>query len=175
MSSPGEMTEADPLDLTSLDSDSLFQALTAVERAIPTLLLHTKPILANLSHPAPLRSVSSRDAVEEEQRGIRAREAVEQYMNLLDKIQFVLRQTVYYLHETRVSPNTLRPPPVDAVPTPFASTLPDASQEPELGLYGRRIEAGTLKEMTEVLRRMKRDDEVQESEQLPPSSDQGDG
>lgn len=106
------------------------------------------------------------------------------------KIQFVLRQTVYYLHETKASPNTLRPPPAGSIPTPFASTLPvlptgpvlpngrsepkrstsSAGHDPtaldptpkgsegsggqvELGLYGRRIEAATLREMVEVLQR----------------------
>ena len=88
------------------------------------------------------------------------------------KIQFVLRQTVYYLHETKASSNTLRPPHPNSIPTPFASTLPDVSSlstsndpsasstnpetkvrsgEVELGLYGKRIEARTLREMIDVL------------------------
>jgi len=88
------------------------------------------------------------------------------------KIQFVLRQTVYYLHETKASSNTLRPPHPNSIPTPFASTLPDISAltssndpsaysphpdtktksgEVELGLYGKRIEARTLREMIDVL------------------------
>jgi hypothetical protein len=74
------------------------------------------------------------------------------------KIQFILRQTVYYLHETKASSNTLRPPHPNSIPTPFASTLPSsdtkASGQVELGLYGKRIEARTLKEMIEVLGRL---------------------
>jgi len=91
------------------------------------------------------------------------------------KIQFVLRQTVYYLHETKASSNTLRPPHPNSIPTPFASTLPDISSlstsndtstisstsdaktksgEVELGLYGKRIEARTLREMINVLGRL---------------------
>jgi len=87
------------------------------------------------------------------------------------KIQFVLRQTVYYLRETKASTSTLRPPPVDGIPTPFASTLLTGSrgrsgdeegqregegEEVELGLYGRRMEARTLREMAEALRELKR-------------------
>lgn len=91
------------------------------------------------------------------------------------KIQFVLRQTVYYLHETKASSNTLRPPHPNSIPTPFASTLPDISSlstsndlstsstdpetkvrsgEVELGLYGKRIEARTLREMIDVLAKL---------------------
>ena len=73
------------------------------------------------------------------------------------KIQFILRQTVYYLHETKASSNTLRPPHPNSIPTPFASTLPSSdttSGQVELGLYGKRIEARTLKEMVEVLGRL---------------------
>ena len=73
------------------------------------------------------------------------------------KIQFILRQTVYYLHETKASSNTLRPAHPNSIPTPFASTLPTSdttSGQVELGLYGKRIEARTLKEMLEVLGRL---------------------
>jgi len=94
---------------------------------------------------------------------------------MIQKIQFVLRQTVYYLHETKASSNTLRPPHPNSIPTPFASTLPDISSlsnsndpsasstnpetkvrsgEVELGLYGKRIEARTLREMINVLGRL---------------------
>jgi hypothetical protein len=75
----------------------------------------------------------------------------------IQKIQFILRQTVYYLHETKASSNTLRPPHPNSIPTPFASTLPSSdtkSGQVELGLYGKRIEARTLKEMIEVLGRL---------------------
>lgn len=76
----------------------------------------------------------------------------------IQKIQFILRQTVYYLHETKASSNTLRPPHPNSIPTPFASTLPSsdtkASGQVELGLYGKRIEARTLKEMIEILGRL---------------------
>ena len=76
----------------------------------------------------------------------------------MQKIQFILRQTVYYLHETKASSNTLRPPHPNSIPTPFASTLPSsdtkASGQVELGLYGKRIEARTLKEMIAVLGRL---------------------
>jgi hypothetical protein len=76
----------------------------------------------------------------------------------IQKIQFILRQTVYYLHETKASSNTLRPPHPNSIPTPFASTLPSAdpkvSGQVELGLYGKRIEARTLKEMIAVLGRL---------------------
>lgn len=76
------------------------------------------------------------------------------------KIQFVLRQTVYYLRETGASGSTLRPPPVDGIPTPFASTLPPAEDRGgegvELGLYGSRMEARTLREMAQTLRVFRR-------------------
>ncbi|RSH92328.1 hypothetical protein EHS25_008743 [Saitozyma podzolica] len=189
---------ADPLDLESLDADSLFAALTAVERAVPDLLLHVKPVLSHLSGPG-----TSLDA---------ASDAIQQYMDLLDKIQFVLRQTVYYLRETRASTSALRPPPPNAIPTPFASSLPpgallsesqpqpqphpqpqppapaptqdrvqegataershthprpadgdeeggygdgDGAGRVELGLYGSRLEARSLEELANVLRRLR--------------------
>ena len=47
---------------------------------------------------------------------------------MMQKIQNVLRQTVYYLWQTRASPRTLVPPPINALPTPLASTLPNSSQ-----------------------------------------------
>ncbi|OXC66251.1 hypothetical protein AYX13_04973 [Cryptococcus neoformans] len=151
MSSPAPSSK-DPLELESLDADSLFAALTGVEKAIPELLMQVKPILTQLSGPI--------EDGDEERRGIEAREGVEQYMSLLDKIQFVLRQTVYYLRETRSSPNTLRAPPVNLIPTPFASTIPSlpgegldghATGPAELGLYASRIEAKVLKDMEEAL------------------------
>ncbi|CAD6568665.1 MAG: hypothetical protein TREMPRED_004688 [Tremellales sp. Tagirdzhanova-0007] len=140
------------LELTSLDADSLFSALTAVDQAIPNLLLSIKPILTHLIAP-----ISTAD---QEAAGIAARTSVEHYMTLLDKIQFVLRQTVYYLRETKASSSTLNPPPADAIPTPFGTSLPrdDArgrGSEPDLGLYGSRIEARTLREMTGALRELR--------------------
>jgi hypothetical protein len=52
----------------------------------------------------------------------------------------------------------LRPPHPNSIPTPFASTLPSSDTKTggqvELGLYGKRIEARTLKEMIEVLGRL---------------------
>ncbi|WVQ98218.1 hypothetical protein IAU59_005341 [Kwoniella sp. CBS 9459] len=178
MSSPAASV-SDGLDLESLDADSLFAALTNVEKAIPELLLSVKPILSHLVAPAPGSSLSSGNGGEqydEETTGMLAREGVERYMTLLDKIQFVLRQTVYYLRETRVSPSTLRPPEAHNIPTPFASTLPtvsgasDASAGsgaagengdssggygPELGLYASRIEANVLSQMGDALRAMR--------------------
>ncbi|KAK4686859.1 hypothetical protein P7C73_g3271, partial [Tremellales sp. Uapishka_1] len=140
---------SDPLELTTLDSTSLFNALSNVEKAIPDLLLCIKPILSHL--------VSSSEPEAEEQGGMAARDSVERYMDLLDKMQFVLRQTVYYLHETKASPSTLRPPQPNNIPTPFASTLPssDREEEVELGLYGKRIEVKVLEEMVSALARMK--------------------
>ncbi|WVR04758.1 hypothetical protein IAU60_001769 [Kwoniella sp. DSM 27419] len=160
MSSPAASV-SDGLDLESLDADSLFEALTHVEKAVPELLSSIKPILAHLTSSGMGRVPS-----EEETSGMLAREGVERYMTLLDRIQFILRQTVYYLRETRVSPQTLRPPPINNIPTPFASTLPlgdraaqrdDRSEasgsgsEPQLGLYASRIESRLLDEMKEAL------------------------
>lgn len=86
----------DPLDLTSLDSESLFSALTAVEKvsslpfpspsypkwrsahttqAVPDLLLDLKPILAHLSSPFPAAESSS---------AAEARDAVAHYVDTLD-------------------------------------------------------------------------------------------
>ncbi|WVF69632.1 hypothetical protein IAT40_004410 [Kwoniella sp. CBS 6097] len=178
MSSPAASV-SDGLDLESLDVDSLFRALTNVEKAIPELLLSVKPILAHLVAPAPGSSSSGGGMqYDEETTGMLAREGVERYMTLLDKIQFVLRQTVYYLRETRVSPSTLCPPEAHNIPTPFASTIPpfgsgssstiavganagDGEEEqgdgngPELGLYASRIEARVLSEMGDALRAMR--------------------
>lgn len=58
------------------------------------------------------------------------------------KIQFILRQTVYFLRETRSAPNAMRPPPVDGIPRPFAALR---GEEVGLGLYGLRVERETLK------------------------------
>ncbi|WVN87275.1 uncharacterized protein L203_102453 [Cryptococcus depauperatus CBS 7841] len=156
MSSPAESTK-DELDLESLDADSLFNALSAVEKAIPDLLLQLKPVLAQLSTPPDDTNVP-----DEETRGMQARQGVEKYMTLLDKIQFVLRQTVYFLRETRTSPQTLRPPLANLIPTPFASTLPSSGSalasgstskgdKAELGLYASRIEAHVLGDMEKAL------------------------
>ncbi|WVQ75826.1 hypothetical protein IAR50_005459 [Cryptococcus sp. DSM 104548] len=162
MSSPSHSEEHDPLDLETLDADSLFNALTGVEKAVPELLLQIKPILAQLS-------TSTEGAQgDEESRGMEARQGVEKYIDLLDKIQFVLRQTVYYLRETRSNPNTLRPPPANNIPTPFASSVPassssgtqdegreggqEATEGVELGLYASRIEARVLGDMEKAVR-----------------------
>ncbi|WWD21640.1 hypothetical protein CI109_106126 [Kwoniella shandongensis] len=154
MASP-DPSISDGLELESLDADSLFAALTNVEKAVPELLLCVKPILSHLVSPSS--SSGSGSKMDEEQSGISARESVERYMSLLDKIQYVLRQTVYYLRETRSSPQTLRPPPINSIPTPFASTLPRSSGSgeiehgAELGLYASRIEARTLRDMKDAL------------------------
>lgn len=58
------------------------------------------------------------------------------------KIQFILRQTVYFLRETKSAPNAMRPPPVDGIPRPFAALR---GEEVGLGLYGLRVERDTLK------------------------------
>ncbi|WRT64617.1 uncharacterized protein IL334_001550 [Kwoniella shivajii] len=160
MSSPAGSI-SDGLELDSLDSESLFMALTNVEKAIPELLLCIKPILSHLVSPS--NQVDGND--DEETSGIEAREAVERYMTLLDKIQFVLRQTVYYLHATRISPQTLRPPEINNIPTPFASTLPSSrhgseglkategdERGVEVGLYASRIEERVLGQMAAALR-----------------------
>lgn len=101
MSSPAPSSK-DPLELESLDADSLFAALTGVEKAslvpsrskdhqsliihilqaIPELLMQVKPILTQLSGPI--------EDGDEERRGIEAREGVEQYMSLLDVRHFLL-------------------------------------------------------------------------------------
>jgi hypothetical protein len=91
------------------------------------------------------------------------------------KIQFILRQTVYYLHETKASSSALRPPEVGSISTPFASTLPlsTSASHPdqqagsshqhaavgkavELGLYGRRMEVSVLEDVVDALRRIRR-------------------
>lgn len=101
MSSPAPSSK-DPLELESLDADSLFAALTGVEKvslvpsrpkdhqpliihilqAIPELLMQVKPILTQLS--------GTIEDGNEERRGIEAREGVEQYMSLLDVRHFLL-------------------------------------------------------------------------------------
>lgn len=124
----------------------------------------------------------------------------------------MLRQAIYYLRETKASTSALNPPPVNAIPTPFASSLPpsvrtalqqqqqqqDQQQDqgqsgegltatapegsgpsgesssrsatvktvgdqqgdeedhtPELGLYGLRVEAKTLRDIAALLERMR--------------------
>ncbi|BEI83874.1 hypothetical protein CcaverHIS002_0404780 [Cutaneotrichosporon cavernicola] len=132
---------ADPLDLSSLDTDSLLSALAAVKKAVPDLLLDVKPVLAQLT--------SSSDAVDEEGAAT-AREAVDRYMATVDKIQFVLRQSVFFLRETRAAPSVLRPPPADALPRPLAATLRDRGDgdgEAQLGLYALRVEVAALRDM----------------------------
>ena len=52
---------------------------------------------------------------------------------MLQKIQFILRQTVYYLRETHASPSALRPPAPNALPTPFATTLAPAVAAADAG------------------------------------------
>ncbi|ODO08548.1 hypothetical protein L198_00278 [Cryptococcus wingfieldii CBS 7118] len=168
MSSPAQSAEHDPLDLESLDADSLFSALTGVEKAIPEILLQIKPILTQLSSP------TEGSGGDDESRGMEARQGVEKYIDLLDKIQFVLRQTVYYLRETKSNPNTLCPPPANNIPTPFASSIPsltpaspsspsgtrgdivddrqEATKVAELGLYASRIEARVLSDMGKAVR-----------------------
>lgn len=125
-------------------------------------------------------------------------------MQDLQKIQFVLRQAIYYLRETKASTSALNPPPVNAIPTPFASSLPpsvraalqqqqqgqagegstpiapgdgaatgesssramtakaigkelgdEEDYTPELGLYGLRVQAKTLKDIAALLERMR--------------------
>ncbi|RSH79781.1 uncharacterized protein EHS24_009439 [Apiotrichum porosum] len=143
---------ADPLELESLDTDALLAALANVEKAVPDLLLGVKPVLAHLSSPS---------ANTDENAAIAARDAVENYMNTLDKIQFILRQTVYYLRETRAAPSVLRPSGVDAIPRPLAATLrSDAGPTPggadaSLGLYGARQEVAALREMVAALKVMR--------------------
>ncbi|WVQ79906.1 hypothetical protein IAT38_002006 [Cryptococcus sp. DSM 104549] len=160
MSSPAPSI-SDGLELTDLSLEALFTALTNVEKAVPELLLQVKPILAHLSSP------DDASPAEESAREQAARDSAERYMLLLDKIQFVLRQTAYYLRETRASPNTLRPPPADSIPTPFASTISTpgegsaganaqtGTREAELGLYASRIEAKTLADMAKALRALR--------------------
>ncbi|KAK6903550.1 hypothetical protein I203_107055 [Kwoniella mangroviensis CBS 8507] len=157
MSSPGVETASisDGLELESLDSESLFQALTNVEKAIPELLSSIKPILSHLT---------TQEGTDEENSGMMAREGVERYLNLLDKIQFILRQTVYYLHATKISSNVLIPPKVDNIPTPFATYLPQPQsqnqgeqeqEKVELGLYASRIESKVLDDMLNALKAIK--------------------
>ncbi|CAK9786921.1 hypothetical protein CC85DRAFT_286139 [Cutaneotrichosporon oleaginosum] len=135
------MSDADPLDLTSLDTDSLLRALAAVQKAVPDLLLDVKPVLAHLTSP-------TEEA--DEEGATAARDAVERYMATVDKIQFILRQSVFFLRETRAAPSVLRPPPPDALPRPLAATLRDSGGgdgEAQLGLYALRVEVATLKDM----------------------------
>ncbi|WWC86732.1 uncharacterized protein L201_001610 [Kwoniella dendrophila CBS 6074] len=169
MSSPaGETTASisDGLELESLDSQSLFNALTNVEKAIPELLLSVKPII---SHLISSENLQQNGSVDEETSGILAREGVERYMNSLDKIQFILRQTVYYLHATKISSTTLLPPSINNIPTPFATTLPNPPSQQsqqqsqsdssisgiELGLYANRIEEKILSDIVVALKALK--------------------
>ncbi|WVW78257.1 hypothetical protein I302_100210 [Kwoniella bestiolae CBS 10118] len=158
MSSPAvdAASISDGLELESLDSESLFNALTNVEKAIPELLSSVKPILSHL--------VSPNASNDEESSGMRAREGVERYMDLLDKIQFILRQTVYYLHATKISSEVLIPPKVDNIPTPFANSLSPSGSKGEvgLGLYGSRIESRVLDDMRNALRDIREEEQQRE-------------
>ncbi|KAK1921718.1 hypothetical protein DB88DRAFT_498985 [Papiliotrema laurentii] len=189
MASPTSSNGADPtesthpvrasLALESLDAETLWNALGAVERALPELLLCLKPILARLGGPAAAASETGPGAsgVPEDKEGDSggARRAVGDYLAILDDIQYVLRQATFYLHATKTSPSTLRPPAPTSIPTPFASTLPPSNPllpaqssipppppgaeedvHPDLGLYASRIEARTLGSMVEILREMRR-------------------
>ncbi|GMK59389.1 hypothetical protein CspeluHIS016_0704040 [Cutaneotrichosporon spelunceum] len=144
---------ADPLELTSLDTDSLLAALAAVKKAVPDLLLDVKPVLAQLSSPSD----------ETDEKGATAaREAVERYMATVDKIQFVLRQSVFFLRETRAAPSVLRPPPAEALPRPLAATLRDRGDgdgEAQLGLYALRVEVATLRDMLAAVKAPRKADE----------------
>lgn len=68
------------------------------------------------------------------------------------KIQFILRQTVYFLRETRSAPNAMLPPPVDGIPRPFAALR---GEEVGLGLYGLRVERDTLKLLQQSVESMR--------------------
>ncbi|WVQ69449.1 uncharacterized protein L199_007666 [Kwoniella botswanensis] len=162
MSSPAIETASisDGLELESLDSESLFQALTNVEKAIPELLSSIKPILSHLT---------TQEGRDEENSGMMAREGVERYLNFLDKIQFILRQTVYYLHATKISSSVLIPPKVDNIPTPFATSLPQPQsqnqgeqEQVELGLYASRIESKVLDDMLNALKAIKEQKQEQQ-------------
>lgn len=93
------------------------------------------------------------------------------------KIQFILRQTVYYLRETRAAPSVLRPSGVDAIPRPLAATLrSDAGPTPGgaeagLGLYGARQEVAALREMVAALKVMR----AQAGEGEGEGEEEGDG
>ncbi|KAL7419319.1 hypothetical protein Q5752_006157 [Cryptotrichosporon argae] len=145
---------ANALELDSLDADSLFHALGAVESTIPDLLLALKPILAHLTS-------ATADGSADEAGGVAAREAVDRYIDTVDKIQFVLRQAVYYLRETRATPSSLRPAPAANLPRPLAATLQDARGDVELGLYGLRQEAEALREIRGALEALRQGDGVQ--------------
>lgn len=68
------------------------------------------------------------------------------------KIQFILRQTVYFLRETRSAPSAMRPPPVDGIPRPFAALR---GEEVGLGLYGLRVERDTLRLLQQSVESMR--------------------
>ncbi|WWC59629.1 uncharacterized protein I303_102188 [Kwoniella dejecticola CBS 10117] len=181
MDSPSGETSAsisDGLELESLDSQSLFVALTNVEKAIPELLLSVKPILSHLTTSTAIDGPSVSDTgADEEISGIRAREGVERYMTLLDKIQFVLRQTVYYLHATKIPSSTLSPPSVDNIPTPFATTLSSSAAQNngprgvELGLYANRIEEKVLSDMVDAIKGLKAEQEQLQHQQRRGNED----
>ncbi|RXK40900.1 hypothetical protein M231_01748 [Tremella mesenterica] len=149
------------LELESLDVESLFRALEGVDKAIPHLLLSVKPILSHLQ----ASFLPPTSALSEEDSGLQTRKSVERYVDLLDKIQYVLRQTIYFLRQKKVSPSTLRPP--HQLPTPYAASLPpgtllpgpqaskqlnESDEQVDLGLYASRIEARILRDIIDTLR-----------------------
>ena len=77
----------DSLDLVSLDAESLFQALTNVERALPSLLKCVGPILSELS-----ARPDSSGGDEERDGGARAKESIVTYMALLDVRWYLFAQ-----------------------------------------------------------------------------------
>ena len=67
-----------------------------------------------------------------------------------------------FLHQIGASPETLHPPRVGDIPTPFAATLPRAEGDEvdgavELGLYGQRVQARVLKGMVRSLEALTRE------------------
>ncbi|EJT45469.1 hypothetical protein A1Q1_06085 [Trichosporon asahii var. asahii CBS 2479] len=151
------MSESDPLELTSLDTESLLTALLNAEKAIPSLLQDVKPVLTHLKESDPSEEV-----------GTAAKEAVDRYMNTLD---FILRQTVYFLRETRSAPNAMRPSPVDGIPRPFAALR---GEEVGLGLYGLRVERDTLQLLQQSVESM-REQSLRLGEEKKPEDKGEDG
>ncbi|WWC68106.1 uncharacterized protein I206_102027 [Kwoniella pini CBS 10737] len=151
----------DGLEIESLDSQSLFIALTNVEKAIPELLLCIKPILSHLISSSSSLDNQLNQSNEDEISGIQAREGVEKYMNLLDKIQFILRQTVYYLKVKKIQKSILNPTLINNLPNPFSNSISssslnnDSNQQVELGLYSNRIEEKILNDMINSIKNLK--------------------